>query len=332
MGVFKIFGPLRWTPPPTAPSPRPPLRRTALLRPKFRSFFSLSRRKFHSVFSLWGVFSLNFGFFLRAGRFKHHQNSTRERRKNEVSGGKKARNFGPPTLAPNPLDPNPSCPTFSGFGPPPLRAPTPSGRSWPTLAKTDFGQTESTCVCVFVCCVLCGVGVGFTVSWCGVSRVGVSFKVLVWSCSVPPRTALPRTALPRTALPMDRPSRGPPKISLFFPSPAAKFVLFFPLLGVVSLNFGGVFEGPGPSNVHVWALWLSCETPAAPPDRFRFVQKVGARRVGPRRVGPRIVGPRRVQAQTWKKWGPKGGSPKISLSFFFPLPPQFSFFFSLSWE
>ena len=27
----------------------------------FALFFSLSRRKFHSFFSLWGVFSLNFG-------------------------------------------------------------------------------------------------------------------------------------------------------------------------------------------------------------------------------------------------------------------------------
>ena len=84
-----------------------------------------------------------------------------------------------------------------------------SESSWPTLAKptlakTDFGQTEfDVWCCVFVClcvcvCVLCGVGVGFTVSWCGVSRVGVGFKVLVWSCSVP----------------QDRPSREPAKVGL----------------------------------------------------------------------------------------------------------------------
>ena len=29
--------------------------------PKISRFFSLSHRKFHSFFSLWGVFSLNFG-------------------------------------------------------------------------------------------------------------------------------------------------------------------------------------------------------------------------------------------------------------------------------
>ena len=49
-----------------------------------------------------------------------------------------------------------------------------------------------------------------------------------------------------------------------------------------------------------------------------------------------MVGPRRVGGQTQKKWGPegwsqkggapKGGGPKI-WRFFFPLPPQFSFFF-----
>ena len=32
---------------------------------------------------------------------------------------------------------------------------------------------------------------------------------------------------------------------------------------VFSLNCGGVFEAPGPSNVHVWALGLLCETLAA---------------------------------------------------------------------
>ena len=51
-------------------------------------------------------------------------------------------------------------------------------------------------------------------------------------------------------------------------------------------------------------------------------RRVGPRRVGPRRVGPRKVGPRRVGPQGW---APKGGEPKIS-RFFFPLPPQFSFF------
>ena len=71
---------------------------------------------------------------------------------------------------------------------------------------------------------------------------------------------------PWTALPLDRPSPGPPKISHFSLS-RRKIRSFLPSLGVFSLNFGCVFEAPGPSNVHVWALWLSCGTPAAPPDR-----------------------------------------------------------------
>ena len=100
-----------------------------------------------------------------------------------------------------------------------------------------------------VCECLCGVGVGFTVSVWGFQGFGlVMFGA--------PGTALPGTALPGTAQ----------NFALFFPSPAATFVLFFHSMGVFSLNFG-VFEAPGPSNVHVWALGLSCETPAAPPDR-----------------------------------------------------------------
>ena len=85
------------------------------------------------------------------------------------------------------------------------------------------------CVCVFVClcvcvclccvCVLWGVGVGFTVSWCGVSRVGVWFlgfgHVRCPSRDRPSREPpFPRTALPETALLLDR-----PKFRSFFPSP-----------------------------------------------------------------------------------------------------------------
>ena len=59
------------------------------------------------------------------------------------------------------------------------------------------------------------------------------------------------------------PKGGGPKFRAFFPSPAAKFVLFFPLWGS-SRGFLVVFEAPGHSNVQVWALGLSCEAPAAP--------------------------------------------------------------------
>ena len=42
------------------------------------------------------------------------------------------------------------------------------------------------------------------------------------------------------------------KFRAFFPSPAAKFVLFFPLWGSAR-GILVVFEAPGRSNVHVWS-------------------------------------------------------------------------------
>ena len=51
------------------------------------------------------------------------------------------------------------------------------------------------------------------------------------------------------------PKGGGPKFRAFFSLPPE--ISFFLLsLGVFSLNFGG--GRPGRSNVHVWALWLSC--------------------------------------------------------------------------
>ena len=58
-----------------------------------------------------------------------------------------------------------------------------------------------------------------------------------------------------------------PKISRLFSPLQLLFSLFFSLWEVFSWNFGGVFEAPGPSNVHVWALGLSCEVPADPIPR-----------------------------------------------------------------
>ena len=105
---------------------------------------------------------------------------------------------------------------------------------WPTLAKTDFGQTDfgqnrpnlwpkptgqtdfakSGLICcvlchVVLCCVVCCLsGVGTVSRYSGVSCVGVGFKV--WFGPPFPWTAQ--------------------NFALFLPSPAAKFVLFFPLL------------------------------------------------------------------------------------------------------
>ena len=109
------------------------------------------------------------------------------------------------------------------------------GRLWPKptlanrlcLAKPTLAKTSLTCcvwcgVCVwcvvYVCvCVLCGVGACFTVSWSGGSRVGVGFKVLVRSRSVPP----------------DSPSRDRPKFRSFSLS-LRKIRSFLPSLGVFS--------------------------------------------------------------------------------------------------
>ena len=64
--------------------------------------------------------------------------------------------------------------------------------------------------------------------------------------------------------PAGPPSAGPPKISRFsFPLPPPVFILSLPLLLVLLVEFLWCFWRPGPSNVHVWALGLSCETPAA---------------------------------------------------------------------
>ena len=84
------------------------------------------------------------------------------------------------------------------------------------------------CFCLFVVCVLCVCVV--CCEW--------------WVCSgLHHRTALRRTAQ---------------NFALFFTLLPPQFSFFF----LLSLNFGGVLEGRNP-----WALGLSCETPAAPPDR-----------------------------------------------------------------
>ena len=84
---------------------------------------------------------------------------------------------------------------------------------------------------------------------------------------------------------------GAQNFALFFPLPP-QFSFFFSLFG--GLRRGGGTQGWGTEG---WGP-----------------EEGGRGRVGPRRVVPRREGGR--------------GEPKIS-RFFFPLPPQFSFFFSL---
>ena len=59
------------------------------------------------------------------------------------------------------------------------------------------------------------------------------------------------------------PKGARPKISRFFPSPATKFVLFFPLWGS-SRGILVVFEAPGASNVHVWNSRAVMWSPGGP--------------------------------------------------------------------
>ena len=54
--------------------------------------------------------------------------------------------------------------------------------------------------------------------------------------------------------------------ALFFPSPATVYSFSLSCWSF-SLNFGGVFEGRNPKMCTFGVLGLSCETPAAPPDR-----------------------------------------------------------------
>ena len=104
------------------------------------------------------------------------------------------------------------------------------------------------CVCVWCVCVVCCVGclqlcVLCVLCVCCVLCVLVFVLLCVAVCVWLPWTA-PSAGPPlrRTAPPLDRPSAGPPKISLFFPSPTTSFALLHSLsLGVCSLNVGGDF-------------------------------------------------------------------------------------------
>ena len=74
----------------------------------------------------------------------------------------------------------------------------------------------------------------------------------------PPASTSPAgPPLRRTAPPLDR-----PKFRSLFSLSRRIFVLFL-FWGESSRGSLVVFEAPGPSNVHVWALGLSCEAPAA---------------------------------------------------------------------
>ena len=152
--------------------------------------------------------------------------------------------------------------------------------SWPTLAKTDFGQKPTLaktdfnllcvvlCVwCVWCCVVLCVV----TVSWSGVSRVGVGFKVLGLVMFGAPRPPFLGPPFPGPPFP-DRPSQDRPKFRSFFFFPLPPQNSFFSSLseGLI-VEFWWCFRRPGTSNVYVWSS-RAVEAPA-PPNRRGFTQQ-----------------------------------------------------------
>ena len=111
-------------------------------------------------------------------------------------------------------------------------------RLWPNRLWPNRFRLVFVCVCVCLCvCVCVFVCVGFTVSVWGFQGFGLVMfgapGTAVPGTALPgtalPGTALPGTALPGTALPGTALRRTAQNFALFFPSPAAKFVLFFPL-------------------------------------------------------------------------------------------------------
>ena len=144
------------------------------------------------------------------------------------------------------------------------------GRSWPTLAKTEFGQTDfDLCLCVFVC--VCGC---VCVCVCVCLCVCVGFKVLVWSCSVLP------DRLSRDRPSRDRPPPDRPNFRSFLSLSRRKIRSFLPSLGVFSWNFGGVFEGWDPQMCTSGLSGCRVRAPARGKKKERNFGRSGGRGSG----------------------------------------------------
>ena len=109
------------------------------------------------------------------------------------------------------------------------------------------------CVCLWVCVGLC-VCVCLGLCWC----LGV--------CGGAPKCGAPKGGAPKGGAPKGGAPKGAgPKFSrFFFSSPAAKFVLFFPLWGSSRGILVGFLKRRGPDMCTFGVLGLSCEAPAAP--------------------------------------------------------------------
>ena len=88
--------------------------------------------------------------------------------------------------------------------------------------------------------------------------------------------------------------RGEPKISRFFPSPAAKFVLFFPLWGSSRGILVVFLKRRGAQLCTFGVLWLSCEAPAGEGKKKRNFGRSRGRAVPGRAVPGRAVPGRAV--------------------------------------
>ena len=137
-------------------------------------------------------------------------------------------------------------------------------RLWPNPFWPNGLRLVCVCLCVFVRVFVCVLVSRFP---CG------GFKVLVWSCSVPPGPPFPGPPFPGPPFPgppfpgppfPGPPSAGPAQISLFFTLSRRKIRSFLPSLGVFSLNLGGVFEDREPQMCTFGVLGLSCASPGGP--------------------------------------------------------------------
>ena len=97
---------------------------------------------------------------------------------------------------------------------------------------------------------------------------------------------------------------GAQNFALFFPLPPQNSI-FSSLSGGSSRGFLVVFEAPGHSNVHVWALGLSCETPAEEKKERNFGRSWGGLgKGGPGKAGLGKGGPGGTQHDQTKTLKP----------------------------
>ena len=136
---------------------------------------------------------------------------------------------------------------------------------WP---NSSFGQIFC-CCCHCFCCCCCSWLLSLVPGCCLLLFVGACWCLLVpvgacWClCG---GCVQDFWASPPDPPPLDRPSPGPPKISLFFFSLSRrKFHSFFSLWGVFSLKFGGVVEDRGAQMCTFGAFGLSCKVAGSCP-------------------------------------------------------------------